>query len=1317
MPRLFALAAVFALARGAVAQDTLRVLRHAPADTASPSSIITITFDRPIAGALDDSSDAARFVHVTPVIALAAHWRDPVTIRLIPREPLEPGREYVVAIDARVRGEDGSRLAAPYRFSFQVKGPRLVARNFSNYYEPEILAPEPRLQLLYSAPVDVARLESGTRIELSGCGDTSSIRLRVVEHRPVTRNDPYQFQAAAQYPRDTIAARFARLVELRPASPLPFDCDGKVVVPTTNDDAKFGREERYRVRTARTFRVTRLVCGGPWPCAPSDIGVVFSTSLPRANAERFIQLDGKPIVLSSPPGRPIPVAADSWSVRVDLRPRTAYTIRVDSSMEDIYGRRITGNREWRFETADFAPAIQYAHGNVIAASSGSHTFPVRSINTQFIRVIAQRVPDSVRFAMTASAGGGMMDWSRMLRGAAVETTTVELPDRLNVDTTTEVPLPRMALAPDHPLVVVRLEIARTLPEAIPPRDASDSHRFTLQRFNPATYLWTPDPLTVQVTDLAVTARLVGETEGSALVSSLTDGRPRAGVTVTQIDATGRPVARGITNDSGAAALRRIAADSMLPRRTNVTLTPAYPQVRVLYAQAGDDRVSFSLGGRAIGYTPENPLEPSSLGSHSDDGPLAAGAIFADRDIFRPKDVVHLKAVLRLGILGDLQLPSSRDSVRIVVKHRPTSWAEENAAVVRDTVLHLSEFGTAVDSLRLAASPRLGAYAAELQIVAHGEWRTIRNATFRVEEYRAPAFLVDLKTDDVTRFPGEYVTAVVSAHYLFGAPAAGMTVRWAAVAQFPARPMPASREFNEWTLGDSWRGGNAAPRRLSGTTTLDATGRATIRIPASELIAPFTRSVEITASVVDVDRQTVTAETQATVSGTRVFLFVRQTTAPQITGQPSRFELRTVDSIGNPVNDAAVRALVVRQNSRTLANGSTSTTTDTVRTGPIEMRGGAGSFSFVADSAGTYISTFTATSPRGDTIRTSAFIYIGSPVPRTLASNFPRWFSGQVSFHLPVTCEDKNLRPGSVAHVHFVSPFDDAEAWIKVEREGILEQRRQRTVRGDNVIDVPIVEKYAPNVIVSVTLLPRPNGAARPDSANERLRIGYVELPVAVDLKKLTVSLSPDRASYEPRDTASIRIVVRDAGGRGTRSEVALWAIDEGVLALTGFRTPDLLSLVYAPRGVGAPIWSTLPALLTNDPTLIAMFMRQSVMMLASAVVTGGAASERIRSSPNDITRSQFSSSAFYLGTVRTEANGETVARARVPDNLTTFRVMAVALSAGDKYGNGDTTILVTRPLVARAELPRFVRPSDSIVAGVAVTALDGRARDATAHAD
>ena len=96
-------------------------------------------------------------------------------------------------------------------------------------------------------------------------------------------------------------------------------------------------------------------------------------------------------------------------------------------------------------------------------------------------------------------------------------------------------------------------------------------------------------------------------------------------------------------------------------------------------------------------------------------------------------------------------------------------------------------------------------------------------------------------------------------------------------------------------------------------------------------------------------------------------------------------------------------------------------------------------------------------------------------------------------------------------------------------------------------------------------------------------------------------------------------------------------------------------------------------------------------------------------------RSQFRSTAFFLGSVVTDGRGDGLARAAVPDNLTTFRVIAVAVS-GNRFGSGDTTLLVTRPLVARAALPRFVRPSDSLVAGVIVTARDGRARPATAEA-
>ena len=63
----------------------------------------------------------------------------------------------------------------------------------------------------------------------------------------------------------------------------------------------------------------------------------------------------------------------------------------------------------------------------------------------------------------------------------------------------------------------------------------------------------------------------------------------------------------------------------------------------------------------------------------------------------------------------------------------------------------------------------------------------------------------------------------------------------------------------------------------------------------------------------------------------------------------------------------------------------------------------------------------------------------------------------------------------------------------------------------------------------------------------------------------------------------------------------------------------------------------------------------------------------------DILRSRFQTTAFFLGSVVTDAAGKATAAARLPDNLTTFRLMAVAVTAGDRYGGGQSSLLVTPP--------------------------------------
>ncbi|MGH7625074.1 MAG: alpha-2-macroglobulin family protein, partial [Gemmatimonadaceae bacterium] len=304
------------------------------------------------------------------------------------------------------------------------------------------------------------------------------------------------------------------------------------------------------------------------------------------------------------------------------------------------------------------------------------------------------------------------------------------------------------------------------------------------------------------------------------------------------------------------------------------------------------------------------------------------------------------------------------------------------------------------------------------------------------------------------------------------------------------------------------------------------------------------------------------------------------------------------------------------------------------------------------------------------------------------------------FHLPLIAEERPLTVGDSTSVVFNSPFDRAEAWITMEREHVLEQRRITVKRGANVVSFHIGLQDVPNVFVSVLLVRRTPGAvARPHSTAQLLRVGFVELTVGTAAKRLAVAVNPQSTEYRPGDTAVVRLVVHDSAGHGVRSEVTLWAVDQGVLALTGFQTPDALELLYQPRGLGARLVSTLPSVLTGELLNIqgrAMRLEESVV---SGLATSRFASDSVAAAPaGAITtatlRSRFRSTAFFLASIVTDDSGRAIARARLPDNLTTYRVMAVAVSADDRYGRGDSTFLVTRPLVARPTLPRFVRASD-----------------------
>jgi uncharacterized protein YfaS (alpha-2-macroglobulin family) len=80
----------------------------------------------------------------------------------------------------------------------------------------------------------------------------------------------------------------------------------------------------------------------------------------------------------------------------------------------------------------------------------------------------------------------------------------------------------------------------------------------------------------------------------------------------------------------------------------------------------------------------------------------------------------------------------------------------------------------------------------------------------------------------------------------------------------------------------------------------------------------------------------------------------------------------------------------------------------------------------------------------------------------------------------------------------------------------------------------------------------------------------------------------------------------------------------------------------------------------------------------------------------------------YYGVLQTDAQGRAHAQFTMPDDLTTWRVMAVALD-GDAahFVTGDRTFISTQPLIANPLLPQFARPGDRFQLGLSIANQTG----------
>jgi hypothetical protein len=181
--------------------------------------------------------------------------------------------------------------------------------------------------------------------------------------------------------------------------------------------------------------------------------------------------------------------------------------------------------------------------------------------------------------------------------------------------------------------------------------------------------------------------------------------------------------------------------------------------------------------------------------------------------------------------------------------------------------------------------------------------------------------------------------------------------------------------------------------------------------------------------------------------------------------------------------------------------------------------------------------------------------------------------------------------------------------------------------------------------------------------------------------------------------------VTDANGKGVISEVSVAVVDLGVLNLINYKTPNSFNHFYGAR----------PLSVQTAETRIHIIGQRHYGEKGENP-GGGVGLLRSELAGIDL-RALFKATAFWEASIKTTPDGKGEVKFRLPDNLTSFRVMVTGQTKDACFGAGETKFIVTKKLILKPALPRFARLNDSFEAGVLVCNNSQRKGDITLITD
>jgi len=671
-------------------------------------------------------------------------------------------------------------------------------------------------------------------------------------------------------------------------------------------------------------------------------------------------------------------------------------------------------------------------------------------------------------------------------------------------------------------------------------------------------------------------------------------------------------------------------------------------------------------------------------------PNLVSYIYTDRPIYRPAQKVYYKGIIRRWGRNGYELVDGK-TVNVTIE-------DPNSGKVSQTELPLSSRGTFSGEVDIIDEAPLGSYRILAKV---GEVEV--SSDFEVQEYKKPEFKVKVSGPKKFASVGDKVRFSVEANYFFGAPVTKADVHY-----YVYR----SRYYHYWWSGEADEFDDGAGKEnegedqgddegyygndvvTEGDGTLDSRGRLTVdfEVPEGEEGDKWDYEYRFEAAVTDQSRREMQGSTTFVGTRGKTIASAQPDRYLYYQGDTAKILVRAADYEGHPVaqkvtlkfteikweriekeednNGYKYKYYEYNKHETELQGGEVTT----------DSQGNA-TYEFKVAVLG-YIDILAIVN-EGDKQIVNDGGSLWSTDKKSEWADFQLRDSDEKTIKL--VPDKKSYRPGETAHVLAMLPADQAHLLITTELSSVLTSRVIDAPGRSVVIDIPIERRFAPNVYLSVSFV-----------KDDDLITESQRLSVPARDRMLKLDIVPNKKEYKPRDVASYTVLARNEDGSpAAGAEISLGVVDEAIYSIQAERAGNIKREFYGLRYNEVETSIAIHYGFTgySGKEGLELALNKKAYELADFKSEAPMAEPTIRK--------EFKDTAFWQADAVTGGDGKATIQFKLPDNLTTWRATARAVTADTRVGASVQKVLSRKDVIMRLEMPRFLTEGDNVtISGV-----------------